>query len=175
MEQFPAFDEPAIRHALVSHSVHASAPWEEWRAAAQKETIALDGVALSRFRARTLLAECDEWPREGFMEAWAESMPPGASAPDAEHLAGLAVVIDPTNAAGSADEPVLRALPLTSLPHVAKARFQTLFGVKHAWTMAELTPYVADLLEPGSAASKLVLQHARSVVANDGSVSYVSR
>ena len=39
----------------------------------------------------------------------------------------------------------------------------------------ELQPYVMPLLDPGAAVTKLVLQHARSVVANDGSVSYVAR
>ena len=31
------------------------------------------------------------------------------------------------------------------------------------WTMAELEPYVSDILDPGCAPTKLVLQYARSM------------
>ena len=41
--------------------------------------------------------------------------------------------------------------------------------------MAELEPYVKSLLDPGSAMTKLVLQHARSVTLNHGTVGYVPR
>ena len=40
---------------------------------------------------------------------------------------------------------------------------------------AQLIPYVQELLEEGASSTKLVLQHARSVVAHDGTVNYVAR
>ena len=36
-------------------------------------------------------------------------------------------------------------------------------------------PYLRDILDPGKSAQSLVLQFGRSVTANDGSVTYVSR
>ena len=68
-----------------------------------------------------------------------------------------------------------RARTVAGLPLQPKERFKYLFGVKREWSLDELAPYVKPLLEPGKDATKLVLQHARSVYANDGSVSYVSR
>ena len=86
----------------------------------------------------------------------------------------LAITLPP--AAGSEDEePRLQGLPVSALSPVAKERFKALFTLKRSWTLDELTPYVNDLLDPGASATKLVLFHARSVVANDGSVSYVAR
>ena len=167
------FDEASIRHCMRTHSVHASDEWDTWLAAAQLETISLSPEAISRFRARALLAEADSWPKDKFYEAWGEALPAGLT-PDPAHLAGLAITLPP--AAGSEDEePRLQGLPVSALSPVAKERFKALFTLKRSWTLDELTPYVNDLLDPGASATKLVLFHARSVVANDGSVSYVAR
>ena len=165
------FDEASVRHCLRTHRVHADAEWPTWIGCTDQPTISLSQSAISAFRARALLAECDTWPREKFFEAWAEHLPSGFPAPEEAHLLGLAVMLK----ASTNEEPVLRSLPVLSLPLTAKERFATLFAVKRDWQLEELTPYVKSLLQPGSSITKLVLQHARSVYANDGSVSYVPR
>lgn len=172
LEQFPGFDERSIRHCLRTHSEHANAAWDVWTAAATQETIALDSAAIARFRARALLAEADNWPREQFFEAWAENLPAG-HVPDAALLAGLAITLPPSP--GSDEAPRLQGLPASALSPVPKERFKALFMLKRSWTLDELTPYVRPLLDPGAAPTKLVLQFARSVYANDGSLTYVSR
>lgn len=170
--EFPAFDEMSIRHCMRTHSVHAAAAWDEWLAAADLETISLGDEAISRFRARALLAEADSWPRDKFFEAWAEALPAGHTA-DPAHLAGLAITLSPPT--GSEEEPRLQGLPISALSSIPKERFKALFAIKRSWSLDELTPYIKELLDPGVSATKLVLLHARSVTANDGTVTYVAR
>ena len=178
--QFPGFDELSVRHCLRTHStqaVGADATWESWLEAANLGALALDASAIARFRARTLLAMCDVWPRDKFLEAWAEALPSGTM-PDESLLAGLAILLPPVPDPMNPDEepvPMLQSLPLASLSLVPKERFAQLFKVKRAWRLEELAPYVKDLVDPTTAPTKLVLQFSRSVTANDGSVSYVSR
>ena len=171
--QFAEFDEASVRHCLRTHSAQAAdAEWEAWLRVADLDEVSLDPAAISCFRARSLLSECDAWPKDKFLEMWADGLPSGHPPPDESHLKGLAIFFAPA----SADEaPMLQALPLTSLSLVPKERFATLFNVKRSWTLDELEPYVRGLVDPSSSTTKLVLQFARSVTANDGSVSYVSR
>ena len=172
LDQFPAFDEGSIRHCMRTHSTQAAAAWDAWLSAPSNATIALCPEAISRFRARALLTESEVWPEDDFLAAWAENLPAGLEA-DPKHLAGLAVLLPPPP--DTEEKPRLQSLPLSALSPVARTRFQALFGLKRNWTLEELTPYVRDLLDPEASPTKLVLLHARSVVANDGSVSYVAR
>ena len=55
----------------------------------------MNPAAVSRFRARALLAECDSWPKDKFLEAWAEALPSGMEV-DMTQLDGLAVTLPPT-------------------------------------------------------------------------------
>ena len=188
LAQFPGFDELSVRHCLRTHSMLAAATttcgWEEWLAALHNETIELNPAAVSRFRARALLAECDSWPKDKFLEAWAEALPSGREV-DMTQLDGLAVTLPPTPKVQVGkkqkdddepeEQPRLQGLPLSSLSLVPKERFAALFLLKKKWGLDELLPYVNDLVEPGAAPTKIILKHARSVVANDGSVTYNAR
>ena len=69
----------------------------------------------------------------------------------------------------------VKSLPVEELPPTAAPRFEQLFKVKRAWSIDELAPYVADLLDPGRTAEQLVLLHARSVIGADGKRTYVTR
>lgn len=179
-QQFQGFDELSVRHCLRAHSTQAleaegSSAWEAWVSAASLEQLALEPIAISRFRVRTLLSMCDVWPKDKFLEAWGDALPAGIE-PDEALLAGLAVFLPPSapNHAES-DSMMLQALPLSSLSLVPKERFSQLFKVKRNWRLDELVPYVQDLVDPSVAPTKIVLQFSRSVTANDGSVTYVSR
>jgi sister chromatid cohesion protein DCC1 len=171
-QNIPGFDELSIRHCLRTLSIPADSDWESWSAAIDAEHFALQPEAVCRFRARSLLSECDAWPKDKFLEAWAEALPAG-EIPDLSLLNGLAVILQPS--VSESDEPIVQHLPVAALPLPPKERFASLFHVKRSWTLDELVPYVKDLLDPGCSATKVVLAHARSVVANDGSVSYVAR
>lgn len=180
-EQFAGFDELSVRHCLRAHSAQSlpadgPAAWEAWVNAASLEELALDPSAISCFRVRSLLSMCDVWPKDKFFEAWADALPAGIE-PDEALLAGLAVFLPPADAHPSESNPtpMLQALPLSSLSLVPKERFAQLFKVKRNWRLDELAPYVQDLVDPSMAPTKLVLHYSRSVTANDGSVTYVSR
>jgi len=169
------FDETAVRHCLRSHSSLAATgtEWDAWLAGMQAETLSLDPQAVCRFRARALLAECDAWPRAGFLEAWREGLPPGVPF-DPTLLDGLAVTLTPADANGKAvDVELVHALPLASLPSVAKERFRQLFSIKREWNMKEFQPYVQDIVEPGRSAEALVLEYARAVIGEEGTTTYV--
>ena len=180
-QQFPGFDELSVRHCLRAHSKQAlqteqASAWEAWVGAASLDQLALDPSAISRFRVRMLLSMCDVWPRDKFFEAWADALPDSIE-PDEGLLAGLAVFLPPTDRhpAESDSTPMLQAMPLSSLSLVPKERFAQLFKVKRNWMLDELVPYIQDLVDPSIAPTKLVLQFSRSVTANDGSITYVSR
>jgi sister chromatid cohesion protein DCC1 len=166
LAQMEDFDALAITHCLRCHSALAEAPWDEWVAGTERASFALDPRAISTFRARCLLTQCDEWPRDSFFEAWGGSLSFGIT-PEPSDLEGLAI--------SSADGASLQALPFESLPVAAVPRFEALFKVKREWSMAELLPYVRDLIDPTSSAERLVLTHGRGVKANDGSMTYVPR
>ena len=71
--QFAEFDEISVRHCLRTHSSQAAgAEWEAWLGASALDELSLDPAAISRFRARSLLTECDAWPKDKFFEMWAE-------------------------------------------------------------------------------------------------------
>lgn len=165
-----AYDEVAVRHCLRSMSTYRAVGWDEWTAALQQETLTLDTEAMCRFRAHALLQQCDRWPRDKFLESWKDEMPQGVE-PEARMLSGLAVTIDEEGQ----PEPMLQALLLDSLPAVPASRFQSLFKIKPSWRLEELTPYIEDILDPDKKPEQLVLLHARSVLAADGSRSYVAR
>ena len=167
------FDDLVVRHCLRTHSTLAAAAWDEWVAAFDAPTHSIDSAAVCQFRARVMLTDCDVWPKERFLEAWEESLPPGIVL-DARQLDGLAVSLAPSDSL-SVGEEFVQSLPLNSLPLAPKERLAALFKVKRAWVIHELAPYLGDILEPGKTAEALVLQHARSVAATDGSVKYVSR
>jgi len=115
------------------------------------------------------------WPRDHFLLAWQDALPPAwGLSPEPSQLDGLAIVLTQADDV-KLEEDVLQALPLASLPLTPKERFTALFKVKRAWAIDELAPYVRDMLDPGRSAESLVLQYGRSVVANDGSVKYVTR
>ena len=121
-----------------------------------------------------LLASCclpDAAPHGAPSHPSSQGLPEGHE-PDEALLKGLAIFFPPTSAH---EAPTLQALSLASLSLVPKERFATLFNVKRSWTLDELEPYVRGLVDPTSSATKLVLHYARSVTADDGSVSYVSR
>jgi sister chromatid cohesion protein DCC1 len=166
-------DEAVVRHCLRCHSTLARAAWDEWVAASSAEFLALEPKALCRFRARAMLAECDAWPRERFMEAWREGLPSGVEL-DETTLEGLAISLKPADSP-AVDETTIQSLPVSSLPLTPKERFVALYGVKKVWTMHELAPYVRDIVEPGKKADTLVLQFSRRVVAMDLSETFVSR
>lgn len=172
MGQLEGVDELSVRHCLRTHSTLAAADWETWCGATSVETIALSADTLTTAKAQTLLASCDAWPQDKFFEEWAELLPPGC-VPALSHLAGLAVIMP--SGGGEAEQPTVQALDVGSLSAVPKERFAALFRVKKVWTMAELEPYVNDILDPGCAPTKLVLQYARSMGASDGEAKYVSR
>ena len=169
VESLP-YDEVAVRHCLRSLSTCRAAGWDEWAAALQQETLALDTEAMCRFRALGLLQSCDRWPHAKFLESWNDEMPRGVE-PEARMLNGLAVTVEEEGEPA----PMLQALLLDSLPTAAASRFQTLFKIKPSWRLDELTPYVDDIVDPGKKAEQLVLLHARAVLAADGSRSYVAR
>lgn len=182
---------PQVRHCVRTHSIAAFAPWDAWRAAATQAELALDPRAISRFRARAMLLETAAWPKDVFYEvsapptaqspagvrspprpvqAWADGLPNGVEVCDAD-LEGQAVLLPADACAG----PTVRALPVESMPASPAVRFGLLFGVKPAWSMRELAPYLTEMVAPGKTAEALVLQYARCVVANDGTYTYVAR
>mmetsp|Transcript_67011 Transcript_67011/g.111355 ORF Transcript_67011/g.111355 Transcript_67011/m.111355 type:complete len:414 (+) Transcript_67011:111-1352(+) len=161
------FNGDAVRHCLRTHSVFRSAPWLEWISCTSAEHIAIDERMLAQFRARTLLMQSTIWPEDVFLEHWQESLPSVIN-PEASDLAGLAVIVDEHG-------PKVKALFAEGLSSAPLVRFATLFKFKPSWSLIELVPYLNDILEPGCTEEQLVLQHARSVVANDGSRSYVKR
>ena len=165
-----AYDEVAVRHCLRSMSTCRAAGWDEWTAALQQETLALDTEAMCRFRAHAMLQTCDRWPHDKFIESWNDEMPLGV-VPEARMLSGLAVTVDEEGE----PEPMLQALLLDSLPTAAASRFQSLFKIKPSWRLDELTSYIEDIVDPGKKPEQLVLLHARAVLAADGSRSYVAR
>lgn len=46
----------------------ARAPWAVWQSAAEKDELALDPRAISRFRAHAMLLETGAWPKDVFYE-----------------------------------------------------------------------------------------------------------
>jgi sister chromatid cohesion protein DCC1 len=151
--------------------------------------LGLDPRAISRFRARAMLLETAAWPKDVFYEvsgappntqqacaspptcaaqAWADGVPNGVEVCDAD-LDGQAVLL-PADAGTT-----VRALPVEAMPASPAVRFGLLFGVKPAWSMRELAPYLTEMVPPGKTAEALVLQYARCVVANDGTYTYMAR
>lgn len=62
------------------------------------------------------------------------------------------------------------------LPLTAEARFEALWSVQQAWTLASLEPYLARLTGPGCSQADLLLKHTRSARAvAEGSVRMYSR
>lgn len=55
----------------------------------------------------------------------------------------------------------LRYIDPDMLPSSPPLRFKALFAIKPRMTLEEITPFIDDLVEPGSTASKLLLKHAR--------------
>jgi len=169
-QRVAGFDEAAIRGALLAHASVDKVDCDAWVRASNQAVISLDPDSVCRFRAKILLSECDAWPFAQFMEAWEQAMPNGLS-PSLRHLEGIAVVTE----GDCGNLPVVRSLPLASLPLCARKRFCVLFQLKRAWSKEELAPYVRDLLDPGRSIETLVLQHARSVTSINGLVTFVSR
>jgi len=166
------FDEAAIRATLSAHAVSADeVDWDAWVRASERAVISLDPDSVCRFRARIMLSECDAWPCAQFMEVWEQALPAGLLPSLSRHLEGIAVVTE----GDCGNLPMVRSLPLASLPLRARERFEALFQLKRAWSKEELTPYVQDLLDPGRSMETLVLQHARSVASSKGFVAFVSR
>ena len=118
--------------------------------------------------------------KEQFLELWADnigSMADGFGVPpELAVLQGLAIEVAGDDGLRG-DEPavLVKALSAADLPATAAPRFAHLFKVKREWTIDELAPYVADLLDPGRTAEQLVLLHARSVIGGDGKRTYVTR
>lgn len=161
------FEELAVRHCVrcLSTSMHTS--WDEWLATANATTLALDPRALCRFKAQQLLQQCEIWPEDAFLEAWADALHSGLESQPSD-LDGLAVVFEENGRN-------LRALNADALPPQPAARFASLWAVKPVWSLSELKAYISPILEPGVSLQQLVQKHARAVSAADGSVTYVQR
>ena len=183
VDALPTLDPLAVRHCLRTLSTAAAAPWEAWVAAADPAatpTLALDAAAVYRRHAMYIFNDMNTNTKEQFLELWADnigSMADGFGVPpELAVLQGLAIEVAGDDGLRG-DEPavLVKALSAADLPATAAPRFAHLFKVKREWTIDELAPYVADLLDPGRTAEQLVLLHARSVIGGDGKRTYVTR
>ena len=131
-------------------------------AAAAEGSWALDPSAVSRFRALQLLhaAAADAWvPFAEFERHWECSLPSGAPA-DPALLRGIALRAD--EAPGGA--PAVRFFPEAALPLDSAARFKRLFAAQARWTLADMEPYFARLVEqgPGQTQGSILKRYTRT-------------
>eukprot|EP00004_Rigifila_ramosa_P015679 TRINITY_DN3654_c0_g1_i2.p1 TRINITY_DN3654_c0_g1~~TRINITY_DN3654_c0_g1_i2.p1 ORF type:complete len:269 (-),score=46.27 TRINITY_DN3654_c0_g1_i2:15-821(-) len=80
-------------------------------------------------------------------------------------LVGLAV---PT------ENNTLRYIDIAALPVQPRERFRELFNIRPKWGLAEILPFLEDIVTPANSAEKLLLSHARRIVVGSSAL-YCSR
>eukprot|EP00850_Spirogloea_muscicola_P004973 SM000022S07187 [mRNA] locus=s22:404176:405880:+ [translate_table: standard] len=120
----------------------------------------LDSIRVCVHVAHQLLAAGPQAgvPLDSFMTAWAAGVPPGCGPPLVSMLRGEAIMEPPSSAAAT---PVVRLLPVSTLPKSARERFAVLFAERPRWLWDDLEPYLRDLPAPGQSVEALLLRHAR--------------
>eukprot|EP00850_Spirogloea_muscicola_P025347 SM002814S10764 [mRNA] locus=s2814:1172:1596:- [translate_table: standard] len=68
-------------------------------------------------------------------------------------------IVEPHSSATAT--PVVRLLPVFTLPRSARERFAVLFAERPRWLWDDLEPYLRDLPAPGQSVEALLLRHAR--------------
>jgi len=103
-----------------------------------------------------------------FMSRWEIWLPDGIT-PTLEWLKGLALVETVGN------QECIRYFPAGSLPIIVRERLQELFRARAKWTLEDIRPYVADVVEPNSTIEAFLLKHTRMIQGPQGTKLYCSR
>ncbi|CAK4092921.1 unnamed protein product [Aphanomyces euteiches] len=114
-------------------------------------SFSLDPVKIATFQAISLFDERKEWPVDEFMEKWGFRVPDGVSI-DASMLRGLAILRQDT----------LVYFPEDRLSIDAKTRFQEIFSFQPKWTLAQLEPYLTQLISGKMTQASLLLKYTRA-------------
>ncbi len=141
--------DPAVtRQVILTHSVEGQPGLFSHRL-----------VCRSKARELILSKSNASWRVDEFSAKWAEQCPE-VFPPDMAMLRGIALIEDVGR--GPAAAKVL-SFPVSSLPLDPRLRFKDLFSVKPKWSLAEITPYVADLVIPGMTNQQVLFKYAREI------------
>jgi sister chromatid cohesion protein DCC1 len=148
-----------VKHVLVMLSVQTPT-----RTDSGDLLFALDSAKVCRFVAQCLLRAGPLFEDE-LLEQWKDQVPFGME-PDLAVLSGMALSASvPTGVAQG--QSILKTqwkyFPRSELSGDAKTRFTELFQAKQRWTLAEIAPYVREVLQPGQTLDACLLKYSRAL------------